>query len=349
MKSSYRESDVTLLLKDISGMITPLPTKEREKYIQKGIHYCEMLPLEYKPTGAYMEAYQVSLSAYAKATASAVCQVSEKIYKKKGNTIVLVSLARAGIPVGILIKHYLERKYSLTVPHYAISIIRGRGIDGNALNHILSLHKDKSLQFIDGWIGKGAIQSELTKALSSYPAVSSELAVLADPANITDLCGTHEDLLIPSSCLNCTVSGLISRTFLRDDIIKPADFHGAHYYGELKEEDVSYQFINTIEQYFDYEEKPVTLQRGRTGLIEVREIAAFYHISDINFIKPGIGEATRVLLRRVPWKLLIQENTEDNPLLRHLIQLAKEKSVPISYYPLKNYKACGIIKQFADA
>ena len=44
MKSSYLESDVTLLLKDISGQVTPLPTKEREKLIQSGVHYCEMLP-----------------------------------------------------------------------------------------------------------------------------------------------------------------------------------------------------------------------------------------------------------------------------------------------------------------
>ena len=57
MKSSYLESDVTLLLKDISGQVTPLPTKEREKLIQSGVHYCEMLPLEYKPTEKYLCAF----------------------------------------------------------------------------------------------------------------------------------------------------------------------------------------------------------------------------------------------------------------------------------------------------
>ena len=54
------------------------------------------------------------------------------------------------------------------------------------------------------------------------------------PANITELCGTHEDILIASSCLNSTVSGLISRTFLRNDIIGINDFHGAVYYEELE-------------------------------------------------------------------------------------------------------------------
>lgn len=39
MKSSYRESDVTLLLKDITGKLTPLRAQEREVLIQSGIHY----------------------------------------------------------------------------------------------------------------------------------------------------------------------------------------------------------------------------------------------------------------------------------------------------------------------
>ena len=58
----------------------------------------------------------------------------------------------------------------------------------------------------------------------------------------------REDILIPSSCLNSTVSGLISRTFLRDDIIGRDDFHGAVYYGELTDSDLSYDFIETIEK-----------------------------------------------------------------------------------------------------
>ena len=170
----------------------------------------------------------------------------------------------------------------------------------------------------------------------------------SDPANITELCGTHEDILIPSS-LNSTVSGLISRTFLREDIISPSDYHGAVFYSELKDEDLSYEFINTIEQHFDYNTKLIdTTPSGFTGLNEVKEIASYYGVDNINFIKPGIGEATRVLIRRVPWKLLVRPNSKDNPLLAHLLQLAKEKNVPVEEYDLKNYIACGIIKNMAD-
>ena len=54
MRSSYKEEDVCLLLKDITGLVTPQPTKERERLIQSGRHYCEMLPIEYVPTKTYM-------------------------------------------------------------------------------------------------------------------------------------------------------------------------------------------------------------------------------------------------------------------------------------------------------
>ncbi|MBQ9948024.1 MAG: hypothetical protein IJO91_06510, partial [Oscillospiraceae bacterium] len=83
------------------------------------------------------------------------------------------------------------------------------------------------------------------------------------------------------------------------------------------------------------------------GLEEVREIAAQFGIEDINLVKPSIGEATRVLLRRVPWKLLVH-SLEDNEHLGHIYQLAKEKGVEVIQYPLKNYKACGLIRNLAD-
>ena len=61
MRSSYKEEDVILLLKDITGMVSPQPTKERERLIQAGRHYCEMLPIEYVPSEKYMQAYRDAL------------------------------------------------------------------------------------------------------------------------------------------------------------------------------------------------------------------------------------------------------------------------------------------------
>ncbi|MCO7137471.1 cysteine protease StiP family protein [[Clostridium] leptum] len=349
MQSSYRAEDVTLLLKDITGQVQPLETKEREKRIQSGIHYCEMLPAEYVPTPKYIEAYEQALECEADHTAAAVRRCGDKIVQEKGEDVVLVSLARAGLPIGILLKWYLKKEYGLEASHYGISIIRGRGIDRNAMSYLLSRYQASSLQMVDGWIGKGAILKELRRELEVFPGVSAELAVLSDPANLTRLCGTHEDLLIPSSCLNCTVSGLVSRTFLRSDIIGPEDFHGAAFYGELKEQDRSYEFLNAIASRLETAPDLPEKILSHSGLEEAQGIADHFGVSNINFVKPGIGEATRVLLRRLPWKVLVREGEEQSGELKHLYQLAREKGVEVESYPLQNYKACGIIKQLADA
>ena len=124
MRSSYKEEDVTLLLKDITGLVEPQPTEERERLIQSGRHYSEMLPVEYEPTEKYMQVYREALINYAATTAQATGRLADKIISKKGRDIVLVSLARAGIPIGILVKRYIKSKYQYDVPHYAISIIQ---------------------------------------------------------------------------------------------------------------------------------------------------------------------------------------------------------------------------------
>jgi len=394
MRSSYLPEDVVLLLKDITGLVQPQPTEEREKLIQSGRHYSEMLPVEYVPTEKYMEVYREAFGRYAKQVADAVGVLADKIIAARGKDVVLVSLARAGTPIGILIRRFIKGRYGVDVPHYSISIIRGRGIDDNAMKYLLEIYKPEQLLFVDAWIGKGAILSELEKDVKAYPHVSPEIAVVADPAGVTELCGTHEDILIPSSCLNSTVSGLVSRTFLREDIIGEKDFHGAVFYEELRASDLSYEFIETIEKYFIPKEgntcgqqEPVGAIREETGenqgvsgmpgekpdetqgvsgmpgqesvkvrevsggkgIDEVRKIAAFFGIEDINFVKPGIGETTRVLLRRVPWKVLIDERYRGAPELSHVVRLAEEKSVPVEYYPMAHYKCCGIIKKIADA
>lgn len=349
MFGTYKEDDVIVLLKDITGLVEPQSTEEREREIQNGRHYCEMLPIEYEPSEAYERAFEDALRRYSAITAYAVGSVAQTIWKKKGKKAVLVSLARAGTPVGILIKRYIRMKYGVDVPHYTISIIRGRGIDQNAIRYILSRHEGKDIQFVDGWTGKGAIQNELNKAMEDFPEIDPGLAVLSDPAYIAEICGTHDDFLIASSCLNSTVSGLLSRTFLRSDIIGDDDYHGAVFYKELMDRDKTYHFIEAVQRQFsmsDIADQQKESSR-EAALGEVTGIADEYGITDINLVKPSIGEATRVLLRRMPWKMLVH-SLDDEEHLGHLYQLAKEKNVDVVVHPLKNYRACGIIKSLAD-
>lgn len=348
MFSTYKQEDVTILLKDITGLVEPLGTEERERLIQSGIHYSEMLPIEYVPSDTYLAMFFKAMKLYSQMTADAVAGVAEKICYEKSNEIVLVSLARAGTPIGILIKRYIEKMFCRQVFHYTISIIRGKGIDKNAMNYILAKHSPSSIQFVDGWTGKGAIQRELVTAMQDFNGVSAGLAVLSDPAGIAEKSGTNDDFLIASSCLNSTVSGLLSRTFYSNSIIGTDEFHGAVFYNDLIDEDLTYTFIDTVESCFSTK---IYKHRQRrfavNGMEEVKNICRRFGISDINLVKPSIGEATRVLLRRLPWKILVH-SLNDNEHLGHLYQLAQEKGVPLVEYPLKNYRACGLILDLSD-
>lgn len=375
VNTTYNKDDVVILLKDLSGAMTALDTAEREKMIQSGVHYSEMLPLEYKPTNEYMKIYNESLDTMSRKTAICTAVLGEKLYAKHGSKLVIISLARAGIPVGILVKRYIKKVYNVDVKHYSISIIRGKGIDINAMNYIREVcGKDcgiEHFQFLDGWTGKGAINNQLAEAVKEMKAnwagwdnLSADMAVLADPANICKTCGTHEDFLIPSACLNGTVSGLVSRTILRDDLIHvdEGDFHGAVYFKDLESADKSIEFIDTVTDHFSDITKDEVQEQfdkslnisDKTGLQVVNDIASEFGIDDINLIKPGVGETTRVLLRRVPWAVLIDEsNIQENGAtsgIEHIKRLCTEKNIPIMMHSLGNYKACGIIKNMsADA
>lgn len=354
---SYSPADVTFLLKDISDVQLEVALDARERAIQSGTHYSEMLPQEHLPSSDYLTLYQETLEQSAEKVAVSVGAVAEIIRDKKGPNTVLVSLARAGTPVGILIKRYLEDIHQLNLPHYSISIIRGKGIDENALLYMLQKHPDARLQFIDGWTGKGAIRKVLTQACDKMAReygiiLDDDLAVLADPGHCTDMFGTREDFLIPSACLNSTVSGLMSRTVLRDDLIGPHDFHGSKYYSEWLDQDQSTHFINTIVPYFSEVTKgaQAIAQQIKThppeiswyGLRDIQAIQTTYQMADINLIKPGVGETTRVLLRRVPWRILVDRM--DNPHIRHILLLAEARGVPVEVYPGLTYSCCGLIQ-----
>lgn len=358
---SYREDDVLFLLKDLSDFKLEDSTVNREKKVQSGGHYSESLPIEYQPPKEYVNLFWKTLDEYKRKVALCAGIVAEQIYQLKGERAVLVSLARAGTPVGILIKRYIKMRYKVTLPHYSISIIRDRGIDENGLQYILSQHSDGVIQFVDGWTGKGAISIELTKACRQYEQkhgviLDDTLAVIADPGHCTTLFGTREDFLIPSACLNSTVSGLVSRTVLNERYIGSNDFHGAKHYKELAREDVSNEFIDLITREFkgiaseaheiSLQKRHVKIETGFLGMKDVKKIQAEFAIENTNYIKPGVGETTRVLLRRVPWKILMRDAS--SPFVKHILMLAEEKGVEVVEYPDLNYLCCGLIKSVKE-
>lgn len=356
---SYKEEDVTFLLRDISSFLKEVQTNERETLIQSGVHYSEMLPDEYQPTNDYVALFHQTLDDYSKRVAIAVGVVSEQIRQKNGlENLVLVSLARAGTPIGVLIKRYIAYRYNVDVAHYSISIIRGRGIDTVAIDYIFEQHPHAAIQFVDGWTGKGAITSELETSCESYnknhlQKVSADLAVLADPGHCVSIYGTRDDFLIPSACLNSTVSGLVSRTVLNYEFMEKKDFHGAKYYKELTSSDLSNFYIDAITNEFSLVQEEIVKDFERLGNADrspswqgvksVERIQKKFNISNRHFVKPGVGETTRVLLRRVPWKILVNPHFSED--LTHILLLAKERNVPVEEYTDMSYSCCGIIKE----
>ncbi|GIJ47600.1 hypothetical protein Val02_44860 [Virgisporangium aliadipatigenens] len=355
--SSYSADEVGWLLKDLSDVSLEAPVEQREAAIQaKAAHYAESLPIEYQPSPQYQALFAAALDESADRVATAVGVVTELLLAARERPPVLVSLARAGTPVGILMRRWARFAHGLELPHYTASIVRGKGIDRVALRWLAERYDSADIAFVDGWTGKGAITRELRAALDEVSTMDGlrfdpELAVLADPGGCVTLYGTRDDFLIPSACLNSTVSGLVSRTVLNDAYIGPDDFHGAKFYRELAGVDVSNHFLDVITARFDAAHERVAAQRRRLessdrspdwrGQKVTADLAGRYGIEDVNLVKPGVGETTRVLLRRVPWRVLVRPGAEAE--LRHVLLLAEQRGVEVEAVPDLPYSCVGLI------
>ncbi|RIJ79216.1 ATP/GTP-binding protein [Nakamurella silvestris] len=356
---SYRADEVAWLLTDLSLIDLEADVAEREKKIQAGTaHYAESLPIEFQPGAEYRRLFDEVLAATAGRLAEAVGLVTELVLAERGEGSVLVSLARAGTPVGILMKRWAAFSRQVELPHYAVSIVRGRGIDRVALEYLAAHHDPANVVFVDGWTGKGAIARELTDALAEVeraggPTFNADLAVLADPGSCVRTFGTRDDFLIASACLNSTVSGLVSRTVLNDAYIGPGQFHGAKFYADLAEADMSSVFLDAVTAAFPAAKARVAAalpalqaaDRSPTwaGWAAVERIRQEYGIESVNFVKPGVGETTRVLLRRMPWRVLVRDLND--PDHAHIRLLAAERGVPVDLVPDLPYSCVGLIQR----
>jgi len=357
---SYRPDDVTFLLKRLPQQPF-VDVALKEALIQSGArHYSEMLSPESLPSARYLQVFKDAYAANRQQMASDCLSLAALIAERRCDAITLVSLARAGTPVGVILKHLLQRVMGRPVAHYSVSIIRDRGIDQVALHHILQQgHPPESIVFIDGWTGKGVISRELEQAISDFNQrndlkIDSGLYVLSDLAGAACCAVSSVDYLIPSSILNATVSGLVSRSVLNDSV-GPGDFHGCVYYAEFEPHDLSRPFADGLiaeasalaEQ--SGQPKAAQIDRAKAAKISSEFLQAtmtLHGIVDINLIKPGIGEATRVLLRRVPRLLILRDSDAADTV--HLKVLATEKSVPIIVDAGLPYQAVSLIRSALD-
>ena len=354
---SYRSGDVTFLLKPLA-MADFVGVSEKERLIQSGQrHYSEMLSPESLPSERYLHVFRQACAANLERMARDCLHLAALIAERRSGPITLVSLARAGTPVGVVLKHLLEDVLVREAAHFSVSIIRDRGIDQVALEHILAHgHAPESIVFVDGWTGKGVISGELNTAIAEFNArrgtrIDGGLYVLSDLAGTAACAASCDDYLIPSSILNATVSGLISRSILNGSI-GAQDFHGCVYYEQFAEQDQSQAFADALvarATAFGPIAAPAPMDKEHAATVSRAYLAqalARYGIADINMIKPGIGEATRVLLRRVPRLLILRD--ESAPEVAHLKLLAQEKNVPVETDPDLPYHAVSLIRSALD-
>lgn len=357
---SYRPEDVRFLLKPIDA--EPIEVAEKERLIQTGQrHYSEMLSRESLPSPRYLELFRQAFAMNHERMAQGLLDLAAIIAARRAGAITLVSLARAGTPVGVILKHVLARVFGRQVTHYSISIIRDRGIDRNALRFILDEESRPAdgLVFVDGWTGKGVIARELAASIALFEQthrirLDSRLFALTDLAGV-GIAPADEDYLIPSSILNATLSGLISRSILNARI-GADDFHGCVFYQEFAREDLSVWFVDALLTAIQERlnagyvpcPTPIDPQRGRERAHRLLAVIKDrFGITDDNLIKPGIGEATRVLLRRVPDRVMVRD--DQAPEVAHLLQLAQEKHIRCDIDPSLPYQAISLIKGFSDA
>ena len=357
---SYRQQDVHFLLTRLP-LQQVVTVAEKETLIQTGEkHYSEMLSPETLPSRRYLELFRHACRTNRYRMARDCAVLASLIAERHAGPVTIVSLARAGTPVGVIIKHLLDRVFDRRAAHYSLSIIRDRGIDEVALGYVLKRgHAPESIVFVDGWTGKGVISRELAKWVGIFNTrhktkIDPGLYVLSDLAGTAACASSSNDYLIPSSILNATVSGLVSRSILNDAIGKE-DFHGCVYFGHLAPHDQSRAFadqmVRTATELMAAEGVPQAVALDSKQAAEVSRqclhwIARAYGVSDVNLIKPGIGEATRVLLRRVPRLLILRDPRSAN--VAHLKLLADEKAVPIAVERDLPYEAISLIRSRRD-
>ena len=193
----------------------------------------------------------------------------------------------------------------------------------------------------------------MRKAVSVYNSlrqtkVSPDLFVLVDLCGHAKAAGILGDYLVPSAMLNATVSGLVSRTVL-NGMIGPTDFHGCLHYQQFAGHDMSLWFVNQIHDMClsVRDLTPFIRDRDNQGARArlkrlVARIADEYDVESEKFIKPGICEASRALLRRSPRCLLVRDAGSDD--VEHLLFLAEERRAKVVQVPDLSVSAVAIIQ-----
>lgn len=350
---SYAPDDVQFLMRKVTQDF--LSVAEKERRLQAGQHYSEMISREEPPSPAYIAQFDAMLASHGRRLAAEILGLANWLASHGPAPITLVSFARAGTPIGALLLRALRARCKQTdALHVSVSILRGRGLDFSAVRFLLdTLQRPAAgIVWVDGWTAKGGIAQELERSLLNLRnehglSLPSTLCVVSDIGGWADVAATGDDYPIPSGILGAVVSGLVSRSVWPAGATRDEP-HGCMEFGHLRPWDRSVGFLDAISAYMD-EVTPAAIQVDPLERIARRtkcdtflaELDTRYGARRSDLVKPGIAEATRVLLRRQPERLLLR--APGDPDVGHLEQLAAEAGIPITAAPWMPFQAAALI------
>jgi hypothetical protein len=311
---------------------------------------------EKEPDALYMALYHEALEQNAKRLAEDVAKLALSIAANKEELPVLLSLARAGTPYGALLVRAL-RLLGRNSVHYGVSLIKGYGVDHQALDYVRKQHPEGTIHFIDGWTGKGGISRELRRSVRLYNEqqgtnISENLQVIADLAGTAGTAVSTDDYFIPSAPINAPMNGLISKTFGESEKTLPTGFHGTYLLEHLATVDYSNHFLNRISgllgaAFITCSPKLVSPQDQAkahlTNETSMLRLKSMLNIDDEDLIKHGYCETARAMQRR-PMQSLRLRNSKSKAN-QALIALARVQEIAIIEDPHLHYECVGICRQ----
>jgi hypothetical protein len=314
-----------------------------------------MLTLEAAPSPEYVALFRSLTARYKCRLASEINGLAELLMEASPQApLTLVSLARAGTPLGALLKKAITLRGG-EADHYSISIILGRGLDEAAMRHLITTlgRAPRSIHFLDGWTAKGSIGRELRSGVERWNALnnvqlSASLTVVMDLSGTATAAATLDDYALPCGILNATVSGLVSRSILAPGH-DPSGFHQCVYYSELAHADLTQWFFSEVATELVSAPPAIRPSKPQVALRRVTtrhfldSLRRNHHLDDVNLIKPGVAEATRALLRRLPDRLLIRDAANED--VAHLLLLADSRGLPVEVDPSMPFNAVTLLRR----
>lgn len=241
--------------------------------------------------------------------ANVIATLADTLYNKYKRFIVLVPLIKdddsTSITVCNLLRSYFKLQYTLSIP-VTNPINTSKPFNDNTMCEILSEHNAKDIIFVDTVTGTGNIMLYLEDACSNYEDLSVKLAVLSDPANITELSGTDSDFinLIPLET-------------------------------EVKNIPVKEGICNKLKQVSSCYKSKV----NASGIIELAKY------SKLDNLTAGYDNTIKALNKGILREVILNVNAKRSIDYKIFIAMLKYNNIDnITYKLLKNYNCIGILK-----